>query len=170
MAKGTLNRVILIGYVDSQPTVSNTNHTQLVKLTLKTIEPGPKRDSGKRDERIELHHCVLFGMTAEIGFQQLKIGSKVYFEGRVQTQRWQNQSGVNQYSTEVAVNKMRMLDSASSSQLEADPSQTKPSTTSTWSPADFDDIPFETNSSEKSELDKSWDEFLNEPDEEIPFD
>jgi single-strand DNA-binding protein len=35
--------------------------------------------------------------------QYLKKGSKVYIEGKLQTRKWQDQSGADRYSTEVVV-------------------------------------------------------------------
>ncbi|WP_292751561.1 single-stranded DNA-binding protein, partial [Methylophaga sp. UBA4204] len=38
-------------------------------------------------------------------------GSQVYIEGRIQTRKWQNQQGQDQYTTEIVGNEMTMLDS-----------------------------------------------------------
>src|SRR5690606_18704652 len=57
---------------------------------------------------------VMFGKLAEIAGQYLKKGSKVYLEGRLQTRKWQDQSGQDRYTTEVVVDMggtMQMLDS-----------------------------------------------------------
>lgn len=47
--------------------------------------------------------------------QYLKKGSKVYVEGQLETRKWQDQSGADRYSTEVALRPFRselhMLDS-----------------------------------------------------------
>jgi single-strand DNA-binding protein len=50
-----------------------------------------------------------------IAEQYLKKGSKVYIEGKLQTRKWQDQSGQDRYSTEVVLNgfdgTLTMLDS-----------------------------------------------------------
>ena len=43
----------------------------------------------------------------------LKKGSKVYIEGKLQTRKWQDQSGNDRYTTEIVANEMQMLDSRS---------------------------------------------------------
>jgi single-strand DNA-binding protein len=39
----------------------------------------------------------------------LKKGSQAYFEGRIQTRKWQDQSGNDRYTTEIVANDMQML-------------------------------------------------------------
>ena len=46
---------------------------------------------------------------AEIAGEYLK-GSKIYVEGKLQTRKWQDQSGQDRYTTEIVVNEMQMLD------------------------------------------------------------
>jgi len=58
---------------------------------------------------------VMFGKLAEIAGEYLKKGSKVYIEGALQTRKWQNQQGQDQYTTEIVVQgfngTLQMLDS-----------------------------------------------------------
>jgi single-strand DNA-binding protein len=96
----------------------------------------------------------MFGKLAEIAQQYLKKGSQAYFEGRIQTRKWQDQSGNDRYSTEIVANEMQMLggrsgggggapmDSSGESQS-GGRSQSKPVAAET-APMDdgFDDIPF----------------------------
>ena len=46
---------------------------------------------------------VFFGKVAEIAAEYLKKGSQAYVEGRLQTRKWQDQSGQDRYTTEVVV-------------------------------------------------------------------
>ena len=41
---------------------------------------------------------------AEIAGEYLKKGSQVYIEGQLQTRKWQDQSGIDRYTTEIVVN------------------------------------------------------------------
>jgi single-strand DNA-binding protein len=52
---------------------------------------------------------VFFGRLAEIAGEYLKKGSQIYVEGRLQTRKWQNKEGHDQYSTEIVANEMQML-------------------------------------------------------------
>jgi single-strand DNA-binding protein len=47
--------------------------------------------------------------TAEIAGQYLDKGSKVYVEGKLQTRKWQDQSGADRYTTEVVVSALNAI-------------------------------------------------------------
>jgi len=83
--------------------------TQVVNLNVATNELGPKDDNGTRQDLTEWHRCVLFGRTAEIAAQYLRKGSLVYLEGRIQTRKWQDQTGNDRYSTEIVANEMQLM-------------------------------------------------------------
>ena len=103
MARG-INKVILIGNLGQDPEVRFTpSGTAVANLNLATSDTWMDRQSGQRQERTEWHRVVLFNKTAEIAQQYLKKGSKVYIEGRLQTRKWQDQSGQDRYSTEVVL-------------------------------------------------------------------
>ena len=110
MAKGTVNKVILLGRLGQDPDVRATaGGTQVVNLNVATNELGPKDESGMRQELTEWHRCVLFGRTAEIAAQYLRKGSLVYLEGRLQTRKWQDQQGNDKYSTEIVAYEMQLM-------------------------------------------------------------
>lgn len=111
MARG-INKVILIGNLGQDPEVRFTQGgTAVANLNIATSDSWMDRNSGQRQERTEWHRVILFKKTAEIAQQYLKKGSKVYIEGRLQTRKWQDQSGQDRYTTEVVANDMQMLDS-----------------------------------------------------------
>jgi single stranded DNA-binding protein len=170
MAKGTINRVILVGVLSDDPVVNATqNGNQVVNLNLTTTELGQRDNYGNQEEKLEYHQCVLFGKTAEIAAQYLRQGSKVYLEGRVHTQKWQDQSGQNKYNTVININTMQMLGSEANVQTDILPSQNTPpikNTISDWSPDDF----FEgTPLDKKDEIDKSWEAFVASDTDDFPF-
>jgi len=66
--------------------------------------------NGERQERTEWHRIVAWDRLAEICGEYLRKGSKVYIEGRIQTRTWEDQNGVQRYTTEIVARDMRMLD------------------------------------------------------------
>jgi len=66
--------------------------------------------SGQKQEKVEFHNIVAWRRLAEIMGQYLHKGSKIYIEGRLQTNSWEDQSGVKKYRTEVVADNMIMLD------------------------------------------------------------
>lgn len=73
-----------------------------------------KDKSGAKQERTEWVRIVMFGKQAEIAGEYLKKGSSVYIEGRMQTRKWTNKEGQDQYTTEIVADRMQMLGGRSS--------------------------------------------------------
>lgn len=110
MARG-VNKVILIGNLGNDPDIRFTqNQKQVANVSLATSDQWTDRQTGQKQERTEWHKVVFFDRLAEIVGQYLKKGSKVYIEGKLQTRKWQNQQGIDQYTTEIVANEMQMLD------------------------------------------------------------
>jgi single-strand DNA-binding protein len=110
MAKGTVNKVIILGRLGQDPDVRTTaSGTQVVNLNVATNELGRADEQGNRSDITEWHRIVLFGRTAEVASQYLRKGSQVYIEGRLQTRKWQDQNGQDRYSTEIVGNEMQFI-------------------------------------------------------------
>ncbi len=114
MARG-INKVILIGNLGNDPEVRYMpNGGAVANISVATTEQWKDRQTGEQQERTEWHRVVLYRGLAEIAGEYLRKGSKVYIEGRLQTRKWQDQSGNDRYTTEVIANDMQMLDSRGS--------------------------------------------------------
>ncbi len=117
MASRGVNKVILVGNVGQDPEVKYMPSGDAVtNLTIATSESWKGKD-GQKQEKTEWHRVVIFGKLAEIAGEYLRKGSQVYFEGKLETRKWQDQSGADRYSTEVKVDSfngvMQMLGSKS---------------------------------------------------------
>jgi len=111
MARGGVNKVILIGNLGSDPEAKFTpSGAAVANVSLATNESWTDRN-GEKQERTEWHRLVLWRGLAEIAGKYLKKGSKIYVEGRLETRSWDDQSGQKRYTTEVVVRDMQMLDS-----------------------------------------------------------
>ena len=149
MARG-VNKAIIVGTLGQDPEVRYTaNGSAVANLRVATNESWKDRQTGEQQERTEWHSIVMWGRLAEIAQQYLKKGSQAYFEGRIQTRKWQDQSGNDRYSTEIVANEMQMLGGrgggggAPMDQPGGGQAQSKPAAPET-APIDdgFDDIPF----------------------------
>lgn len=117
MAKGTVNKVIILGRLGQDPEIRTTaSGTQVANLNVATNERGPKQADGSYQDATEWHKVILFGKTAEIAGQYLQKGSQVYIEGRLQTRKWQDQSGQDRYSTEIVASEMQFIGGKSEGQ------------------------------------------------------
>ncbi|WP_425619636.1 single-stranded DNA-binding protein [Buchnera aphidicola] len=115
MASRGVNKVILIGHLGQDPEVRYMpNGNAVVNMTLATSENWKDKNTGENKEKTEWHRIVLFGKLAEIAGEYLRKGSQIYIEGALQTRKWQDQNGIERYTTEVIVNiggTMQMLGS-----------------------------------------------------------
>ena len=103
---GSVNKVILIGNLGADPEVRTfQNGGKVCNLRIATSENWKDKNTGERREKTEWHTVAIFqeGLV-RIAEQYLRKGSKVYIEGKLQTRKWQDQSGQDRYSTEVVLN------------------------------------------------------------------
>jgi single-strand DNA-binding protein len=111
MARG-INKVILVGNLGKDPEIRYTaGGAAIANITIATTESWRDKQSGEKQEKTEWHRVVFFSRLAEIVGEYLKKGSQVYVEGRLQTRKWQDQSGQDKYTTEIVANEMQMLGS-----------------------------------------------------------
>ncbi|MBR9844015.1 MAG: single-stranded DNA-binding protein [Rhodobacteraceae bacterium] len=102
---GSINKVILVGNLGRDPEVRTfQNGGKVCNLRIATSETWKDRSTGERRERTEWHSVAIFqeGLV-RVAEQYLRKGSKVYIEGKLQTRKWQDQSGQDRYSTEVVL-------------------------------------------------------------------
>ena len=139
MSRG-VNRAIILGTLGQDPEIRHTaNGGAICNLSVATNESW-KDKSGDKQERTEWHRISMFGKLAEIAGDYLRKGSQAYFEGRIQTRKWQDKDGNDRYSTEIVANEMQMLGGKSDTQPAQQPKdyEEKPA----QGGGDFSDIPF----------------------------
>lgn len=105
MMAGSVNRVTLIGNLGRDPEVRTfQNGGKVCNLRIATSETWRDKQSGERKERTSWHSVAIFSEPlVKVAEQYLRKGSKVYIEGQLETRKWQDQSGQDRYSTEVAM-------------------------------------------------------------------
>ena len=102
---GSLNKVMLIGNLGADPEVrSFQNGGRVANLRIATSETWKDRNTGERQERTEWHNVAIFSEgLVNVVENYLRKGSKVFVEGKLQTRKWQDQSGQDRYTTEVVL-------------------------------------------------------------------
>jgi single-strand DNA-binding protein len=109
MSRG-VNKVILIGNLGADPEVRySASGVVMANLSLATSYSSQDKQTGEWQEQTEWHRLVLFKRLAEVAGQYLRKGSQIYVEGHLQTRKWQDQNGIDRYTTEVVVLDMQML-------------------------------------------------------------
>ncbi len=109
-----LNKVMLIGNLGADPEVRYMpSGGAVTNISLATTRRWKDKQTGERRDATEWHRIVFFNRLAEVAGEYLRKGSQVYIEGRIQTRKWQDQSGQDRYSTEILADEMQMLGSRS---------------------------------------------------------
>lgn len=115
----SVNKVIIVGNLGQDPEIRTfQNGGKIANLRIATSENWKDKNSGERRERTEWHTVVIHSEPlVRVAEQYLKKGMKIYVEGQLETRKWQDQSGADRYSTEVALrpfrSELQMLDGAS---------------------------------------------------------
>ena len=114
-----VNKVIIVGNIGKEPEVRQTQGgTSVVNFSIATSEKY-KDNQGVQQQKTEWHNIVAWSKLADICAQYLHKGSKVYIEGKLQTRKWQDQSGQDRYTTEIVGNNLQMLGSRNNGQQQA---------------------------------------------------
>lgn len=106
---GSINMVILVGYLGNKPDISQTQYGEKwATFSLATSESWLDKNSGERRERTEWHSIVIYNETlVKVAEQYLDKGSKIYIEGKLQNRKWQDGNGNDRYKTEIVLQKYR---------------------------------------------------------------
>ena len=102
---GSVNKVILVGNVGSDPEIRSFNNGGKVdNFSLATSENWRDKQSGERKEKTEWHRVAIFSDgLVNVVERYVKKGSKLYIEGKLQTRKWQDRDGNDKYTTEVVI-------------------------------------------------------------------
>jgi single-strand DNA-binding protein len=115
MSRG-VNRVILVGYCGQDPELKiMSSGSSVAHVSIATSESWTDKQSGQKQERTEWHRVAFFNRLAEVVGEYIKKGSKIYVEGSLRTNKWQDKKGNDRYTTEIVAREMQMLDGKSES-------------------------------------------------------
>lgn len=121
---GTLNKVMLIGHTGDDVKMHYFDENACIgRFPLATNEEYVNKSSGERVSNTEWHNVVVRNKAAEICEKYLKKGDKVYIEGRIKTRKWQDDKGMDRYSTEIHCTEFTFLTPKEQSGSAAMPNQ-----------------------------------------------
>ena len=104
MAKGTLNKVMILGRLGNDPEVRTTqNGTVVASLSIAT------NDGISENITTEWHRVTVFGKGAEVIQKYCTKGSQLFVEGRISTSKYQDKNGNTQYSTQIIANNFQFI-------------------------------------------------------------
>ncbi|MCE2522084.1 MAG: single-stranded DNA-binding protein [Rhodobacteraceae bacterium] len=106
---GSVNKVILVGNLGRDPEIRTfPSGAKYCNLAIATSERWRDRNTGENRERTEWHRVTIYNENlVRVAEQYLTKGQTVYVEGQLETRKWQDQSGQDRYSTEIALRPFR---------------------------------------------------------------
>ncbi len=114
-----LNKVMVIGRLGADPelryTAQGTAVAQMRLAVNRRTRAGAEGEQAR--EETDWFTLVAWERLAETCSQFLKRGSRVYFEGRLQTRSWEGQDGQKRYATEIIASDMIMLDTRQTAEV-----------------------------------------------------
>lgn len=102
-----VNKVIIVGRLTRDPELRTTTSGQTVASVSVATNNFWTDKSGQKQEKTEFHNIVLWGKTAELAGQYLVKGQEAYFEGRMETRKYTDKSGVERRVTEIIASNMQ---------------------------------------------------------------
>ena len=106
-----LNKVMLTGHLGADPEMRYTSQGSAVTTFRVASGRRWKSADGVDHDDTEWFRVVAWDKLGEICNQYLTKGTRVYVEGRLRTNKWQDkETGQDRYSTEVIASDMIMLD------------------------------------------------------------
>ena len=108
----SLNKVMLIGNVGTEPEIRTTSGgSKVAKFTLATNRTYNDR-SGQRQEKTEWHRITAWERVAELIEQYVHKGDRLYVEGSIEYSQTEDDTGKPRYWTDIIVRDMVMLGGA----------------------------------------------------------
>lgn len=153
MAKGGINKVIIVGRIGKDPEIRYLpNGDAVTTMSVATSESWTDKTTGQKQEKTEWHRVTLWRKLGEIAGEYCKKGAQVCIEGKLSTRKWEDSNGVERYTTEIVADDMLLLGGKRDSVEEpsnanaASMAAQTPQATKTYNPpasSDFEgDIPF----------------------------
>ena len=137
----------LIGHLEDDVKIHRFEDGGCVgRFPLATNETYLNKQTNERVSNTEWHNIILRNKAAEICEKYLSKGDKVYIEGRIKTRKWQDDKGLDRYSTEINCTEFTFLSNKQDSQADMNSSSSTPAkqqdNTSSEDSNSSDDLPF----------------------------
>jgi len=102
-----MNRITLIGNITTDLELKTTsNGGTMLNFTIVTSNRWTDKKTEEKKELSQFHKVVAFGRDADLVSQYYKRGDKIYIEGEVRYETYENKDGNKVYSTKIYMNKL----------------------------------------------------------------
>ena len=105
----SINKVILVGNVGNDPEIRTfQNGNKVVNLSIATGDRWKDKETGEQKSITEWHRVAIFNpVIVQVAEKYIKKGMRIYIEGQLQTRKWQDNAGIEKYTTEIVLQNFR---------------------------------------------------------------
>ncbi len=106
----SVNKVILLGNVGSDPEIRESNGGKFATFRLATTDKGyTKRDGTQVPERTEWHSIVANSNIVGVIENYVRKGTKLYIEGKLRTRKYTARDNTERTVTEIYIDNLELL-------------------------------------------------------------
>lgn len=106
----SVNKVILLGNVGSDPEIRESNGGKFATFRIATTDKGyTKRDGTQVPERTEWHNIVANSNIVGVIDNYVRKGTKLYIEGKLRTRKYTARDNNERTVTEIYIDNMELL-------------------------------------------------------------
>ena len=106
--KNAVNKVVLSGYAGADAEVRLLNNNQKVARVNLAINENIRTKSGEEIKKTQWFMLVFWNEQASKAEQEIKKGSFLNIEGRLQTGSYETKEGIKRYTTDIIVQQMEV--------------------------------------------------------------
>lgn len=99
---------MLIGRCGKDAEVRTVGDNKVASFTLATTEKYKDRN-GQLQENTEWHNIVIWGKLADVAERYVQKGTQLFIEGKIKTEKYSGNDGVEKYTTKVYASSMQLL-------------------------------------------------------------
>ena len=110
MNKG-VNKVMLLGNVGQDPRINYfSNGNAAMNFSLATSYSYKDKQTDEWVDKTEWHNIFIAGKLAEIMQDKVRKGTRMFVEGQLFTEKWEDKSGATKYTTKIKAFDVQLLD------------------------------------------------------------
>ena len=106
----SVNKVILLGYIGSDPDIKYMqNGNSMLKISVATKYYFKEKKTDKFIDKTDWHKVILYNKFSDLS-SFLKKGCRVYIEGSLRNNKWQDKDGKINYSNDIIASVCQIID------------------------------------------------------------
>ena len=108
---GSINKVILLGYLGKDPELQTNLNTggKFCVLSIATREYFKPKEGKEQEPLLTWHNCVIYGYKAENIVRFAQKGTLLAIEGKLRKKKWETKDGEKRVNTQVVVDNITIV-------------------------------------------------------------